>query len=305
MKKLFVVLALFLLMVTVFAVQPKDVLQARYDKMNCYATLALDYASALTSNKVDQTASVKSDVNLIKTNRTLLANYIKNSDANDLFDAKMKEIYTNITELNGKVFDVVKDYKEKDEDTVKKNLKSKLNSLKSTFNTCKKLPQVTLIQSRINLYKKDVSVWNTRIASYKKQGIDTNEMSLIISNANKLVVTPLEKARDTLDANKIQIALLSYCLYEGCDTNNYHFTEKMEVARFRTLLSKLKNEVFSTQLPIQWVNANKALDSAEKILVQTGVSKFDSNSKQEFYNNLGTVSENLKTVYVVLGSVKK
>jgi len=210
------------------------------------------------------------------------------------FNAKALETWAGIKALNQEARTYLKDFKGKKNKDKREALKQARDEAKKAFEDCKKASHIVFAQARIDSYKKILSNWETKISNMKSKGLDTAEMTGIIEQARKDILAPLETIVSGGDFNAIKDALKTHCIYDGCDTGNFHLEAKMEIARFNAMLAKIKAKATETGLAAEWQSAKDSIDSAKTALDSLGTAKYTQETKAAVWDKIKEAANKIK-----------
>jgi hypothetical protein len=147
--------------------------------------------------------------------------------------------------------------------------------------------------ARTQALEAQLDTFQRRSDQLQAQGIDTANLTQLISDARSRIVMPLQAAvSNATDGQALSGAIHSYCLFDGCNGTNYHLDARFEVARLRAI---------SGYVGAQWnlsaadlAPAAGSLDAAQQALDQAGDAAFNATQRRDVWENIQAAAQELK-----------
>ncbi|HMK46597.1 MAG TPA: hypothetical protein VK436_08215 [Methanocella sp.] len=174
-------------------------------------------------------------------------------------------------------------------------LQSDYKSLKATFDSAQNQNAVQMGQARLSQYNDEIADANSQISNLSSKGVDTSEMQSIVSGAESNVVTPLQNAVNSGNADTIRSTMKSTCMCNGAPYS-YHLVSRLDLARLQALTEKISDNATKAGYGSQISDINTKLTSVQTTLSQASTNPLPSDQQSQLNNNLKDASEELKSV---------
>ncbi len=126
-----------------------------------------------------------------------------------------------------------------------------------------------------------------QIAKLEKRNISTAELSVLITEAQNMIVKPIQDAINSGNVTQTAAALKQYCLENGCKNGtNFHFSAKFEQARLAALLDWESAKAGRAGRENDSKEAETELEDAKAALRSVGSSQFTTTGKSSQVWNL-------------------
>ena len=283
-----------------------DGLQEYADRAACN----IDFHSKIvsgTADKVPQASALKDWASKLSSDEAQLTNLAAAGDA-DAFHKFVKESLTkDLKAADAAVRNERKNFKAYNiTEGTKEALKNDYKIGHDAFVSCEKQNNLKVAQQRVNVYSHFLSQRQDEVEKLAKRNIGTTELSALITQAQNTIVTPLQDAVSSGDAEKATAALKQYCLMEGCKNGtNFHFAAKFEQARLATLLAQAKPDADAAGLSSQLAKIQGSLDESKSALQLVGTADFKGTQQNQVWNSAKSAAEALRKLHQDINAAKK
>ena len=249
---------------------------------NAYLTGYLnDVVTAISNSTI--TAAVSSDLTKLGTDFSALQ-----ADANSGNSAQFKtDAKTYAADSKTANLDARSAIKAAHGKTVNATLKSEMSKLKSDNNSCLFAAKQQKAQLKIQNYNTALSHATNMTGKLAKHGANTTALSQTINTASAQVQAFQNAVQNAQNSTQLQVALNSFCLYNGCKTpNNFHFaaTTAIQANQAKLALLATKNTTSSYQGLVSQAQADLA--KAQTVLSQVGTSQYQGTQSSDVWNDI-------------------
>jgi len=143
-----------------------------------------------------------------------------------------------------------------------------------------------------------------RMSQLSARGIDVSGMESVKSEAMSSVVTPLQSAISSGNADAVKAELHDKCLGNGQPYSD-HFFAKTDLAALTATGAKIGASTDNATIQQQLADANAKLSSAQGTLNVVGTNPYTSDQQSQIWDNLKAASDGLKTILKELNSQNK
>ncbi|HTY90488.1 MAG TPA: hypothetical protein VMC84_04865 [Methanocella sp.] len=186
----------------------------------------------------------------------------------------------------------------------KQQLKADYQARKSTFDQQTDAAIIELGNVRLNYYNDAMSKDDQRMSQLSARGIDVSGMESVKSEAMSSVVTPLQSAISSGNADAVKAELHDKCLGNGQPYSD-HFFAKTDLAALTATGAKIGASTDNATIQQQLADANAKLSSAQGTLNVVGTNPYTSDQQSQIWDNLKAASDGLKTILKELNSQNK
>jgi len=313
MKKAYVTAAalLFVMMLAIPAVAmnvsaastsyDQQVLQARYDLVSArvsFATGVYTDTMALVTNASD----LQAHVNKLNGDLPTLKGYASSGDRSGFNSYLTGTIQPDMKSGMAALAADVKQFKAWGVNAATiQQLKADYQSRKNTFDQQTNAAIIELGNARLSYYNDVMSKDDQRISQLSAKGIDTSGMQSAKSDAMSNVVTPLQSAINSNNADAVKQQLHDRCLGNGQPYSD-HFFAKTDLAALQATSAKVAASTDNATIQQQLSDVNAKLSASQSTLGAVGTNPYTSDQQNQVWNNLKAASDGLKTILKELNS---
>jgi hypothetical protein len=273
----------------------QQILHARYDLVGArvgFAAGVLADTSSLVVNASDLTAhadELNADLNTLK-------GYV---DANDR-DGFNSYVSSTISPDMKSALDALKADMQQFKawgvsgETIKQ-LREGYQARKSTFQQQTDAAIVELGNVRLTYYNDLVSKADARMSEMSARGIDVSGMQGVTAGAGSNVISPLQAAVNSNDANAVKEQLKDKCIANGAPYS-YHIYAKLDLEALKAVSAKISVSTNNSSIQQQLAAVNEKLSGAEGTLNAVGTNPYTSDQQSQVWDSLKAASEGLKEI---------
>ena len=299
MKKLFgLILAVLLLAGAAFAISDLNeapYLQSRYAKTNCDAQFSM--ADAMDLLAVDENASGINELIIeINSNLSALEGY---ADSGDKANYNSQAVATNasIGSLNAQIRNAIRtDMKGMANREKRVQLQQQHQANRTEFVECRKNSNLSFVLARVNSYGNIISAWENKIQKYGDRNMDVAGMNQVIADAQTQVIAPLQSAYDSGDYNAAKDAVKTHCLYDGCDSGNFHFSARIEIAKMNAFMYAVQTAAGDFNMSAEWQQGIDSINAASEALNGINGAKYTEETRASVWDSIKACGETLRTM---------
>ncbi|MDE1825833.1 MAG: hypothetical protein KGH61_04720 [Candidatus Micrarchaeota archaeon] len=170
-------------------------------------------------------------------------------------------------------------------------IRADYNSTMASYRKCESNSLKQYALNKVNVYNNDISQYQNQISDYASKGINTTDLSQLLTNAQNQIITPLTNAIDQATNNtQINAALGRYCLFNSCKNGtNFHLAAHFSTQGLESALSYLETDknISSSSL----ATAQSGISNATSILTQVGTKIYVNLQQDLIFDNLSTASK--------------
>ncbi len=168
----------------------------------------------------------------------------------------------------------------------RQTLRSDYASLRSTFDSCELSAVKDYADAKVTGYQAILAEYQKKADNLSAKGIDTSNLTSLISQAQSTIVTPLQSALDSANDSKgVADAVRSYCLYNGCKNGtNFHFAAKWDIAKLTAIESYVQSKPASANFTSQLGQVTSDLTSASAMLQGIGTSDYQPGQQAQVWD---------------------
>lgn len=186
-------------------------------------------------------------------------------------------------------------------DETKQQLRADYQARKTTFDQQTGAAIIELGNVRLNYYNDAMSKDDQRMSQLSSKGIDVSGMQGVKSDAMSSVVTPLQSAIISGNADAVKSQLHDRCLANG-QPYSFHFFAKNDLEALKATSAKISATTDNETVHQQLADVNGKLSNAESTLNTVGTSPYTSDQQSQVWDSLKAASDGLKTILTELKS---
>ena len=183
-------------------------------------------------------------------------------------------------------------------------LKADYQSRKNTLDQQTAAAVIELGNVRLNYYNDVMSKDDQRMSQLSAKGIDVSGMQSVKSEAMSNVVSPLQTAVSSGNADAVKAQLHDKCIGNGQPYSD-HFFAKSDLAALTATSARIGSGTDNATVQQQLSDVNSKLSAAQGTLSSVGTSPYTSDQQNQVWNNLKAASDGLKTILKELNSQNK
>jgi len=284
MRRIFLIFFVIILASLAFAAVDSNNVQeldARYNYINCRVILVEGQAGILSSF-ANMTGTDKLTADL-----TQLKGYADAGDAagfNTMAQTLNNDFKTVSTGLKAarKVF-AKSNVSKADKDA----LRSKWNSTISAYKSCNVEGRRSIVSIRKQLLQNDIDRWNAVIANMTSRGLDTTQLQLVVSDAQKLL-SNLQNASAATSDNTFKNLL------NNANDERLHIWARFAIGRIKANIARIQPIIGQTNLSSNLDQIDSLLNSAGAMA--TPGKKYGSGEFQQTWQDIKDASQQLNTL---------
>ncbi len=177
-------------------------------------------------------------------------------------------------------------------------IRSDYTSLRSAFDSCELSAVKDYADAKVNGYQAILADFQRKASDLSAKGIDTSNLTALISGAQSEIVDPLQSAISAANDSKgVETAIRSYCLYNGCkDGTNYHLAAKWNVDKLMAIESYVQSKPASANYTSQLGQVSSDLSSADAMLQGIGTSDYQPGQQAQVWDPIKDAAKVLTQV---------
>ena len=176
--------------------------------------------------------------------------------------------------------------------TVNTVLKSDNSQLQATEKSCLFAAKQQKAQVKVQSFNKAISHAQDLSGKLSKHGENTVSLNQTINNANSQIQAFQNAVNNAQNSTQLQAALNSFCLYNGCKTNNnFHFAANAAIQADQAKLNLLsgKNSTSSFQALVS--QAQSDIANAQTALTQVGGNQYQGTQSSTVWNDIKAAAD--------------
>ncbi len=168
----------------------------------------------------------------------------------------------------------------------RQTIRSDYASLRSSFDSCELTAVKDYADAKVTGYTAILAEYQDKASNLSAKGIDTSNLTSLISEARSTIVTPLQSALDSANDSKgVADAIRSYCLYNGCKNGtNFHFAAKWDIAKLTAIESQVQSKPAAANFTAQLGQVTSDLGSASAMLQGIGTSDYQPGQQAQVWD---------------------
>ena len=167
-------------------------------------------------------------------------------------------------------------------------LKKDYQKLKREYDLCHINSMRDYGIKRVAEYKSIIAELREKNQNLSEKGTDVGQLSLILDNAEKEIIIPLENSLAKASSHSQLRGLYErYCLYNSCPTGiNFHLIEKYEAERLSQITRETKKTTSDEIALTKLKDVENVLSEVNSSIQKYGQKQIPSNEKENIWNNL-------------------
>jgi hypothetical protein len=176
--------------------------------------------------------------------------------------------------------------------TVNSTLKSETSQLQSAEKSCLFAAKQQKAQVKIQTYTKAITNAQNLSNDLTKHGANTGALNQTIVNTNSQIQAFQTAVNNAQNSTQLQVALNSFCLYNGCKTvNNFHFAANTAIQADQAKLNLLSGKNSTTSFQALVAQAQSDITNAQNALTQVGANQYQGTQSNTVWNNIKAAAD--------------
>jgi hypothetical protein len=176
-------------------------------------------------------------------------------------------------------------------------LRADYEQLRTTYQACESSAMSQYAGAKIDWYNTVLDDYQARADRLNAKGVQTSDLSALISDARSQIVSPLQAAVDAAsNTSQVREALGQYCLFNGCNGTNFHMAARFESDKLGDVLSYIQPTAQSDGLGDNVTSAQAQLGSVQSELSSIGTSEYADGQKDEVWSGIKSVAGDVKGI---------
>jgi hypothetical protein len=273
----------------------QQILQARYDMVNARVGFAAGVLSD-TSSLVVNASDLNAHVDKLNGDLNTLKGFVNSNDRSGFDSFVSGTIQPDMKSALDALKADMQQFKAwgVSGETIKQ-LREDYQARKSTFEQQTNAAIVELGNIRLTYYNDVVSKADARMSEMSARGIDVSGMQGVTAGAESNVVSPLQSAVSSGDANAVKEQLKDKCIANGAPYS-YHIYAKLDLEALNAVGAKIGAGTNNSSIQQQLAAVNEKLSNAEGTLNVVGTNPYTADQQSQVWDNLKAASEGLKEI---------
>jgi hypothetical protein len=168
-----------------------------------------------------------------------------------------------------------------------------------SFVTCSFNSKKQFALAKVSSFNSFISRYQQSVIDFGSKGLDTTQMSQILSDASSQIVTPLQSAIESAKSSgQISEALDQYCLFDGCGGMNFHLAAHFDLAKLQSIYDKVggMTNLTSGQRAQQAIVQND-ISATSSALAAVGTAKYTQTTRQNVWDSMNKTVNDIKVLF--------
>jgi len=283
MKRIFLIYFSIILAGVAFAAMDSNKVQelgARYNYISCRVNLVQSQGALLASYGTISTDKITSDLAQLKA----LAD---SGDATN-FNTELETLKDDFKTVNAELKVARQSFSKSNTSRTDKDLlKSQWNVSLDTYKSCNIDTQRGIVSIRIELLQKDIDNWNAVISNMTARGLDTSELTRVVSDAQKLL-SELSDASQIMDDTAFKTRL------NDANDEQLHIWARFAIGRIKANIARIEPIIGQTNRSTDLDHIKPLLNSASALAAPG--NRYGNGEFKQVWQDIKDASQQLNTL---------
>jgi hypothetical protein len=310
MKKICLILGLALLMIAATSIPSMaatanpyelQILQARYDSVSARVGFTTGVMADFVSLVPQAADLLNPPADKLNADLATLSTYVSSGDPAGFTSFVTGTINQDMQAANRAMIEARTQYHNWNVTMqTRQELRTMYEERKGTFDAQIQAVSIQLGNIRLTHYNDAVAKANDQMTRLSARGVDISGIQGVVSGAQSAVISPLQSAVASGNADSVKAELRNKCLGNGAPYS-YHFWAKKDIAGTSAISARIADNATAAGLGNQLADVNAKIAAAQSTLDSVGTNPYTAEQKNTIWNSLKSVAEQLRSLIAALG----